>query len=107
VHELSPGLVLTDLLLADSTPGQRRFFNALAEEPETVARELVPRMREIPGTGGEVRFLRAFPDAPLRILSRLPEIIGGGRFFDKEGNRVPAPGARYNALGTRLVGWEE
>ena len=37
VHQLSPGLVLTDLLLKGSTPVARRFFNALAEEPETVA----------------------------------------------------------------------
>ncbi|CAI5533768.1 unnamed protein product [Closterium sp. Naga37s-1] len=30
VHNLSPGMVLTDLLLKDSTPIARRFFNALA-----------------------------------------------------------------------------
>ena len=86
VHNLSPGMVLTDLLLKvgaqscavddvcfagcvrlphaelratshsrltchpcaqDSTPTARRFFNALAEEPETAAAELVPRIRNI------------------------------------------------------------
>lgn len=45
VHNLSPGLVLTDLLLRDSTPVARRFFNALAEEPATVAAALAPRIR--------------------------------------------------------------
>ena len=33
--------------LQDSTPMARRFFNALAEEPETAAAELVPRIRSI------------------------------------------------------------
>ena len=31
----------------DSTPRARRFFNALAEEPETAAAELVPKIRNI------------------------------------------------------------
>jgi chlorophyll(ide) b reductase len=47
VHNLSPGLVLTDLLLKDSTPAARRFFNTLAEEPQTVAAALVPRIRAV------------------------------------------------------------
>ena len=38
-----PGMLLTDLLLKDSTPVSRRFFNALAEEPETVAAVIVPQ----------------------------------------------------------------
>ena len=37
-------MLLTDLLLKDSTPAARRFFNALAEEPETVAAALVPQV---------------------------------------------------------------
>ena len=47
VHNLSPGMVLTDLLLRDAAPAARRFFNALAEEPETVAAALVPRVRAV------------------------------------------------------------
>lgn len=38
-------MVLTDLLLKDASPVARRFFNALAEEPETVAEALVPQIR--------------------------------------------------------------
>ena len=45
VHNMSPGMVLTDLLLKDASPIARRFFNALAEEPETVAEALVPQIR--------------------------------------------------------------
>lgn len=44
VHNLSPGMVLTDLLLKGASPVAKRFFNALAEEPETVAAALVPRI---------------------------------------------------------------
>lgn len=80
VHNLSPGMVLTDLLLKvwsectgrrisvpplmhdmngcalskterpnaqDTAPGARRFFNALAEEPETVAAALAARLRAV------------------------------------------------------------
>ena len=45
VHQLSPGMVLTDLLLEGAEPISKRFFNVLAEEPETVARDLVPKIR--------------------------------------------------------------
>ena len=47
VHNLSPGLVLTGLLLDGASPAARRFFNTLTEEPDTVATALVPRMRAI------------------------------------------------------------
>ena len=40
-------MVLTDLLLEDASPVARRFFNAVAEEPETVAAALVPQIRAV------------------------------------------------------------
>ena len=46
VHNLSPGMVLTDLLLKGASPVARRIFNALAEEPETVAAALAPKVRQ-------------------------------------------------------------
>jgi len=46
VHNLSPGMVITDLLLAGSkTPKVLSIFNILAELPETTAAWLVPRVR--------------------------------------------------------------
>ena len=39
--------MLTGLLLEGASPAARRFFNTLAEEPETVAAALVPRMRAV------------------------------------------------------------
>lgn len=43
----SAGMVLTDLLLQGAPVAARRFFNALAEEPDTVAAVLVPQIRSI------------------------------------------------------------
>ena len=103
VAELSPGLVLTPLLLADTTATQRRLFNALAEEPETAAEALAPMLlaglaggpddRPWPGTApvpGQAVCLFRPSDAPLRILARLPEVAGwvDGRFFDRSGVRI-------------------
>jgi len=51
VHDLSPGMVATELLLsgARDTPAARFFVNALAEEASDVAAFLVPRVRAVPG----------------------------------------------------------
>lgn len=102
VHNLSPGMVLTDLLLGSAGPASRRFFNTLAEEPETVAADLVPRIREVQGSGSSIEYLNP-ASAIGRVLSRVPQIINGGRFFDKEGERVPQGGQKYNPSGVRLL----
>lgn len=94
-------MLLTDLLLKDSTPAARRFFNALAEEPETVAAALVPRIRAATRASSSIDFLTP-ADALARVLRGLPQIINGGRFFDKDGRRVAAPGERYQENGVRV-----
>eukprot|EP00854_Cymbomonas_tetramitiformis_P004447 gene4448-5459_t len=96
VHNLSPGMVVTDLLLKGSTPVARRFFNVLAEEAETVAATLAPQVRQVSGTNGSLEYL-SLPDAFRRVVTGVPQIINGGRFFDKEGNRVPERGAKYQS----------
>ncbi|KAL6065731.1 Chlorophyll(Ide) b reductase NYC1, chloroplastic [Balamuthia mandrillaris] len=58
VHTVSPGMVITDLLLSGNR--NRRalsIFNILAERPETVARWMVPRIRGVRGSGRYIRFL--------------------------------------------------
>ncbi|CEM24690.1 unnamed protein product [Vitrella brassicaformis CCMP3155] len=100
VHNLSPGMVLTDLLLADSTPAFRRFFNTLCEEPDTVADYLVPRIRRVSGSGSYVKFL-TIPQAVLKLITGWPQIVFGGRFFDGDGNRVVADGAKYSESGVK------
>ncbi|GFH05868.1 uncharacterized protein HaLaN_00402, partial [Haematococcus lacustris] len=49
VHNLSPGMVTTELLMTGAdTPTSRFFINCLAEEAGDVARFLVPRIRRVP-----------------------------------------------------------
>lgn len=86
VHELSPGLVLTDLLLRDATAAQKRFFNAMAETPETVAAALVPAIRSIEKRDGAVRYQSVF--AMLLKLAASRFGYRRERFFDREGRRV-------------------
>ncbi|OMP08436.1 Short-chain dehydrogenase/reductase SDR [Corchorus olitorius] len=62
VHNLSPGMVTTDLLMSGATTKQAKFFiNVLAEPAEVVAEYLVPNIRSIPGNGSwkptYIRFL--------------------------------------------------
>eukprot|EP00741_Cyanophora_paradoxa_P022948 tig00021531_g22168.t1 len=84
IHNLQPGMVLTDLLLSGTTPLQRRFFNVLAETPANVASDLVPKILAVSGTGGDVSFLTV-----PRILFRFSTFWARrGRFFDDEGNPV-------------------
>ena len=85
VHELSPGLVLTDLLLRDAGIRERRLFNAAAETPETVAAALAPRIRAARGSGGRLRYQP--------VILMVAKIIAAkfgyrkARFFDDEGRQ--------------------
>jgi len=83
VHELSPGLVLTDLLLRDATPAQKRFFNVLAETSEIVAASLVPSIRKISSRGSTLRY-----QPVILMLARLAASFFGyrrERFFNRHG----------------------
>jgi hypothetical protein len=37
------------------------------------------------------------------VLTGVPAILGGGRFFDANGNRVKADEEKYKPNGTRLL----
>lgn len=51
IHNLSPGMVTTDLLMSGADTQQAKFFiNALAETPDVVADYLVPKVRSVPTT---------------------------------------------------------
>ncbi|HWR00603.1 MAG TPA: SDR family oxidoreductase [Chlorobaculum sp.] len=92
VHELSPGLVMTGLLLRDASVGQRRFFNAVAETPEDVARVLVPAIRGIRGRGGTLRY----QPVHLMLLRFFASLFGyrKERYFDSNGHRLTTNGSR-------------
>ncbi|KAA8537064.1 hypothetical protein F0562_029542 [Nyssa sinensis] len=75
VHNLSPGMVTTDLLMSGATTKQAKFFiNVLAEPAEVVAEYLVPVVRSIPANRSTkptyVRFLTGLK-AYSQIFSRL------------------------------------
>jgi len=85
IHDLSPGMVLTDLLLKDKPDASlTKVFNILAEKPETVADNLVPRIRAVKGTGKRIDFLSGF-----KVMKRFMTAKKyKNRFFDDEGNPV-------------------
>ncbi|KAL4599317.1 hypothetical protein ACB092_11G118600 [Castanea dentata] len=74
VHNLSPGMVTTDLLMSGATTKQAKFFiNVLAEPAEVVAKYLVPNIRSVPANGSMkptyIRFLTGIK-AYSQIFSR-------------------------------------
>lgn len=105
-HVLSPGMVLTDLLLSGNANDKAslRFFNFLAEEPETVASNLAPRIRNVVllnGRGSEyVKFL-TLPRAFAQIAGGFVFGIRANRYFDKDGKRVGSSAELYNENGVR------
>lgn len=90
---LSPGMVLTDLLLQGATPSLLPLvFNTLCEQPETVAAFLVPRVRSVVAQGQGGAYIRYL--TPLRVIGKL--LMAGfnrNRFFDGDGN-VLYPGEK-------------
>ncbi|MEC9486658.1 MAG: SDR family oxidoreductase [Prosthecochloris sp.] len=47
VHEVSPGLVLTDLLLQGTDPATEQFLRSVGDTPDTAASLLVPKIRNV------------------------------------------------------------
>ncbi|KAH7690062.1 Short-chain dehydrogenase/reductase SDR protein [Dioscorea alata] len=75
VHNLSPGMVTTDLLMSGANTKQAKFFiNILAEPPDVVAENLVPSIRSVPSRQSMrptyIRFLTGLK-AYSQIFSRL------------------------------------
>eukprot|EP00850_Spirogloea_muscicola_P017534 SM000151S01522 [mRNA] locus=s151:296870:300397:- [translate_table: standard] len=88
VHNLSPGMVTTDLLMSGGDTRQAKFFiNALAEPADKVAEYLVPRIRQVPRAGGSsstyIRFLTG-PKAYIQILRRLLYGARKSRYLPEE-----------------------
>jgi chlorophyll(ide) b reductase len=79
LHNISPGMVTTDLLMSGADTSQSKFFiNCMAEPPEVVADFLVPRIREAArkrSTGSSIKFL-----TPIKAYSNLfARLIAGKR----------------------------
>lgn len=104
-HPMSPGMVLTNLLLGENVePRSRKIFNFLADEPETVADELVPRLRNVVLADERKSYVRylTIPRAAYRLLSGFLFGVRGGLFFDAGGKRVLKDGERYSQAGVRI-----
>jgi len=86
IHTLSPGMVITDLLLSgNKNVPTLKIFNILAEEPETVAQWLVPQIRCVEGTGKYIKYL-----TPAEVVWRFATYWRRrNKFFDEKGNRMP------------------
>ena len=83
VHLISPGMVLTKLLLKDETPIKtRKVFNILAEHPTVVANKLVPAIKNLNGTGKRITLL----DRKKAVFRFMTAFRFKNKFFDKEGN---------------------
>lgn len=104
-HTLSPGMVLTDLLLAGNpTPRVRRVFNFLADEPETVSEDLVPRIRSAIMSDKPTSYIAflTIPKALYRLATGFLLGFRKNKFFDEtNGQRIDTSG-RYNENGVRL-----
>lgn len=105
VHLLSPGMVLTGLLLrGPGSPMVRKVFNVLAEEPETVAGFLVPRIRETvmqKRGSSAIRFL-TIPSGALRMVAGFLFGYRKNKFFDEKTGRRVEEGP-FDANGVRVL----
>ncbi|PXF45427.1 Chlorophyll(ide) b reductase NOL, chloroplastic [Gracilariopsis chorda] len=105
-HCLSPGMVLTELLLAGNGEGRfRKIFNFLAEEAETVADELVPRLRSVvvdDERNAYIRFLTV-AKAMYRLVTGFVFGFRSNHFFDQvSGKRVDQDSGKYSDSGVRI-----
>lgn len=60
IHTISPGMVVTDLLSPHIDETNYKIINILSELPETVAKEMVPKLRNITGSGKHIYYLTKF-----------------------------------------------
>lgn len=104
-HTMSPGMVLTDLLLGENQdPKFRKIFNCLAEEPETVATELVPQLRSVILADKKKTYIAylTIPRAFFRLTTNFLFGFRRNKFFDQiTGNRVDDSNI-YSETGVRI-----
>jgi len=58
IHDISPGMVQTDLILKNLPPQMRGFIDKMANPPDVVADYLVPRIRSVEGTDKLIQYPR-------------------------------------------------
>lgn len=93
IHTLSPGMVLTALLLEGATERNKQVFNVLCEQPETAAAYLVPRVRTVVARQNSMAYIRFLTSAPLPT----------GRNRDRPWHLLASTGARPVQRGVRTL----
>lgn len=104
-HPLSPGMVLTDLLLGGSPePKSRMIFNILADEPETVAAEIVPQIRDAVIADKRSTYIQYLTISKAMYRLSTGFLLGFRKnlFFDNETGKRIDRGGRYSETGVRL-----
>lgn len=84
ISTISPGMVVTDLLIDSTEKQRRRIFNILADTTDNVADYLVPKMRENTKSNAYIKYLTT-PQIFLRFLTAFNR---RNKYFDKDGNRL-------------------
>jgi len=85
IHFLSPGMMMTDLVLNNATPDAYGIFNIICEYPEIVAKKFAPKIRTINGTGKKIQYM-----GKLGMMWRFMTFWRRkNRFFDENGNFIP------------------
>lgn len=82
VHTISPGMVLTDLLIKDANKETKKIFNILAETPDTAAAWVAKKIYGFKGRGHYPKYLTN-KKASLRFLTAFNK---RNKFFDDDGN---------------------
>lgn len=99
VHTLSPGMVLTDLLLEGATQENKQIFNILCEQPETVAAYLVPRVRTVVARKSLSTYIK-YLTIPRALGKFLTAPTKANKYFNKQGESVYLP-ERERILGQK------
>ncbi|KAL3130994.1 hypothetical protein ABBQ38_000318 [Trebouxia sp. C0009 RCD-2024] len=99
VHTLSPGMVLTNLLLEGATLENKQIFNILCEQPETVAAYLVPRVRTVVARQSSSSYIK-YLTIPRALGKFLTAPTKANKYFNKQGEPVYLP-ERERILGQK------
>jgi len=81
IHRLSPGMVITSMLVPENSTKHAKIFNILAEDRDIVAKFLISKVVKVHGTNTFAAFL-----TPLGVIFRfLTFFTRKNKFFDENG----------------------
>ena len=87
IHTISPGMIITDLLIEGTYNYHKRFFNIFAELPETVADDIASKIISVVNNSNKNKNL-TYLTIPMIVYKLFNSYKTRGRFFDEKGNAV-------------------